>query len=169
MKRPLCALIACLPMAGFTAPPPLAAGFGWFGTLPGSCWTGLLPDGVTQHTHCYTSQFGKFVRGTARLESDREGTRFTIFEGDSVYSWESTAKRIGYVIWGTDGSLRLLHAHYEGEELMFPIPSRADPAKVAFRSAGRRIDADTIEVRREQPQGDKWTTQFKVVYRRGGS
>lgn len=169
MKRSFRALIVSLPMAGFAAPPPLAPGFGWFGTLPGSCWTGRLPDGTTQHTHCYSTQFDKYVRGTARLESEKEGPRFTIFEGDSVYSWDAASNRMGYVVWGTDGSLRLFHAHYEGEELMFPVPSRADPAKIAVRSAWRRIDADTIVVRRERPQGDKWTTEFSVVYRRTGS
>ena len=98
LKGAFCALVVSLPLAGFAAA-PLDSGFGWFGALPGSCWTGRLPDGITRHTHCYSAQFGKYVRGTARLESEKEGTRFTIFEGDSVYSWEAAAKRIGYVIW----------------------------------------------------------------------
>lgn len=84
-------------------PAPLLAGsplakFGWFEGVVGSCWVGTFPDGKTQHSHCYTSQF---------------------------------------------------------------------PARLAYRSVWRRIDAQSFEVRREVPQGDGWRTELTVRYRKG--
>jgi hypothetical protein len=49
---------------------------------------------------------------------------------------------------------------------VFPVPSRADPATVAYRTVWRRLDADSFEVRRERPKGDAWATELTVVYRR---
>ena len=67
--------IALLAVAFTVAPDlyaqELPAGFGWFRNVVGHCWVGTLPDGITQHTHCYTSQFGRFIRGTSTLIQTR--------------------------------------------------------------------------------------------------
>jgi len=128
-------------------------GFGWFADLAGSCWVGLLPDGETEHTQCYETQFHKFLRGAAVLKTQREGQWQPVFEGDSLFAWDETRKAIVYYIWGSDGSHRPLEARYVGDELSFPVPARADASKVAYRSVWRRIDPDTFEVRRERPDG----------------
>lgn len=158
-------LLLCLPAMSISAQ-ELPAGFGWFASMAGSCWVGQFPDGRTEHTQCYTSQFGKFVRGTASLAAVKEGTRQHAFEGDSVFAWDGPSGKIVYYIWGSDGSHRQLHAQFVGEELHFPVPSRTEPARVSYRSAWRRIDENTFEVRRERPQGDQWSNELTVIYRK---
>jgi hypothetical protein len=159
------ALLLCLPVTSFAAQ-ELPTGFGWFGAMAGSCWVGRFPDGRTEHTQCYTSQFGKFLRGTASLASVKEGARHITFHGDSVFGWDEASKRIVYYIWASDGSHRQLHASYSGDELHFPVTSRTEPSEVLYRSVWRRVDADTLEVRRERPKGDQWSTELTVTYRR---
>lgn len=141
-------------------------GFAWLGDLRGSCWVGVFPDETTEHRQCYTTQFGRFLRGTAALAESKEGAREVVFEGDSVFAWDEVSQRIVYFIWGSDGSYRQLEAYVVGDELHFPIPSRDDPARILYRSAWRRIDADAFEVRRERPQESGWVTELTVVYRR---
>ena len=143
------------------AAPPLEK-FGWFADTVGSCWVGTFPDGKTRHTHCYTAQFGHFIRGTAALSV--EGT--DKFSGDSVFAWDPNERRIVYYLWASDGSHSSHEARYAGQELAFPIQSRKEPGKVAYRSVWRRIDADSFEVRREVPDGAGWKTELTVVYRR---
>ena len=55
-------LLLCIPAAPRFAQ-ELPPGFGWFRSVADSCWVGQFPDGRTEHTQCYTSQFGKFLRG----------------------------------------------------------------------------------------------------------
>ena len=144
----------------------LPAGFGWFAAVANTCWVGQFPDGRTEHTQCYTSQFGKFLRGSAALATITDGRRNVTFEGDSVFAWDEASKRIVYYIWGSDGSHRQLSAEYAGDELHFPVPTRADPARLSHRSAWRRVDTETIEVRRQRPTGTEWTTELTVTYRK---
>ena len=141
-------------------------GFGWFGSLAGACWTGTFPDGKTTHTQCYTRQFDKFLRGTATLAEQRDGAAHTLFEGDSVFAIDEATRRIVYYIWGSDGAHRRLDAHYIGDELAFPVESRKEPGRIAYRSVWRRLDNDAFEVRRERPDGNAWKTELTVVYRR---
>jgi hypothetical protein len=143
--------------------------FNWFGALSGSCWVGVFADGVTEHTQCYTTQFGAFMRGTASLAERKDGKREVRFEGDSVFAWDESSRRIAYFIWGSDGSYRELEAEFVGAEIHFPVPSRDDPARILYRSVWRRIDTDTFEVRRERPGDDGWTTELTVVYRRAAA
>lgn len=165
VRRPL--LVAALLAAATAAyAQSLPAEFGWFATLAGSCWTGKFPDGATEHTQCYTTQFGRLLRGTATLAATKDGHREVRFEGDSVFAWDGSAMRIAYTIWGSDGSLRTLAAHYDGDELVFPVPDRTSPANVAFRSVWRRVDDASFEVRRERPHGDGWNRERTVVYRK---
>jgi hypothetical protein len=144
-------------------------GFDWFGELSGSCWVGVFPDGATEHTQCYTSQFGAFLRGTAALAENKESKRQVLFEGDWVFAWDEASRQIVYFIWGSDGSYRQMEAQFVGEELQFPVPSRDDPSRILYRSVWRRIDADTFEVRRERPQEGGWTRELTVDYRRAAA
>ena len=88
------------------------------------------------------------------------------FFGDSVFMWDPKSGRIVYSIWGSDGSLSSHEAHYLGDELSFPVNSRRDPGKLAYRSIWRRIDGESFEVRREVPDGTGWRTELKVLYRK---
>lgn len=159
------ALLLCLPAASLSAQ-ELPVAFGWFGAMAGSCWIGQFPDGRTEHTQCYASQFAKFLRGTASLATVKDGIRQVMVEGDSVFAWDEASKTIIYYIWGSDGTHRQLHAKYVGGELHFPVTSRTDPSRVSYRSVWRRLDASTFEVRRERPREDQWTTELAVTYRK---
>lgn len=92
-----------------------------------------------------------------------------VFEGDSLFAWDEATRSIVYYIWGSDGSHQRLEARYIGEELAFPVPSRKDPAQIAYRSVWRRISDDSFEVRRERPAAGAWSTEMSVVYRRVGA
>jgi hypothetical protein len=81
-------------------------------------------------------------------------------------AWNDKKKRIEYYIWGSDGSYSRHYAYYSGDELVFPVEDRNDPAKVAFRSVWRRVDPSSIEVRREVPEGEGWKTELTVLYRK---
>lgn len=140
--------------------------FRWFDSLAGSCWVATFPDGRTVHTQCYTRQFGKFMRGSARLESEREGQRSTQFEGDSMFAWDQSTRKIAYFIWGSNGSYRQLDAHCVDEELFFPVPGRTDPTQIAYRSVWRRMGENSFEVRRERLSAGAWGVDVKVVYRK---
>lgn len=159
-------LLLCLAAPRALPAQELPAGFGWFRHVVGHCWTGLLPDGSTRHAHCHSSQFGSFIRGTSTLSRIGEGDRTPLFEGDSLFAWDAANARIVYCLWGSDGSHRQLDAQHLGEELAFPIPTRADPARVAYRSVWRLRNPESLEVRRERPEGDAWRTEFKVLYSR---
>lgn len=140
--------------------------FGWFADVVGTCWVGTFPDSKTQHSHCYTSQFDQFIRGTATLSSEQDGKMKDQFFGDSLFTWDENEKRIVYYIWGSDGSHGKHEAYYSNDELVFPVKSKSDPEKVMFRSVWHRIDSDSFEVRREVPDGEGWKTEMKVLYRK---
>jgi len=159
------ALLLAAPVSMATPP----AGFGWFADLVGACWSGRFPDGKTRHTQCYTSQFDRFVRGTAKLSGEHDGELKDQFFGDSLFAWDEKDQKIVYYIWGSDGSHARHEASYAGDELLFPVRSRKDPTVIAYRSAWRRIDADTFEVRRESPDGTGWKTELTVVYHKDGA
>lgn len=155
-----------------SAPVALAGpldGFGWFASLVGSCWVGKFPDGRTRHTQCYTSQFDRYLRGTAVLSTEQGGVAKDQFSGDSLFALDESSGRIVYYIWGSNGSHGRHEAHYSGDELVFPIARKDDPAVTGYRSVWRRIDAETFEVRRETPDGDGWDTELTVVYRKVGA
>lgn len=155
-----------------SAPVALAGpldGFGWFASLVGSCWQGGFPDGKTRHAQCYTSQFDRFLRGTAVLSTELDGVVKEQFSGDSLFALEAASGRIVYYIWGSNGSHGRHEAYYASDELVFPVARKDDPAVTSYRSVWRRIDADTFEVRRETPDGDGWNTELIIVYRRVGA
>jgi hypothetical protein len=165
MTRLAAAILFLVAAPGALAQPGVA-GFGWFAEMAGSCWAGDFPDGKTRHTQCYTTQFGKFMRGTASLLAEKDGRQHVIFEGDSMFAWDEAGKRMVYYIWGSDGNHGRHEGSYAGEELVFPVVSRADPSTVVSRSVWKRLDRDTFEVRRERPSGSEWNTILKVTYRR---
>jgi hypothetical protein len=156
-------VLAC---AAARAAEPAPKAFGWFADFAETCWVGDFPDGKTRHKHCYTSQFGKLMRGTAVLSVQSDGKWEERFYGDSVYAWKEKDARIDYVIWGSDGSLARLEAFYEGESLVFPVRSSKDPSTIAYRSVWRRQDDGSLEVARERPADAGWRREFAVKYRR---
>lgn len=144
------------------AAPP--AGFGWFATLAGSCWSGEYPGGGGD-TQCYEWQYGRYLRGTIEISANGGDGTPRKLAGDSVFDWDASANRIRYSNWSDAGSLQHGEAYYEGEFLRFPdVKSRDEEPRA--RSSWRRIDADSFEVTRERRDGDAWAAEFAVTYRR---
>jgi ketosteroid isomerase-like protein len=91
-----------------------------------------------------------------------------------MFAWDEAAKKIVYYIWGSDGSHSRHEAWYEGQDLVLPVHSKTNPGTVAYRSLWRRVDASTIEVQRQVPEGAQgdspaglnWRTELTVVYHR---
>lgn len=144
------------------AAPP--AGFGWFGSLAGSCWVGEYQAGGGD-TQCYEWQYGRYLRGTIEIDMKSGAGAPQKLTGDSVFDWDAKSGRIRYSNWSDAGSLQHGEAYYEGDLLLFPdVKSRDEEPRT--RSSWRRIDADTFEVTRERRNGDAWTAEFSVTYRR---
>lgn len=165
---PLLVSLLTAPVAASAADASLAK-FGWFADMAGSCWSATYPDGKTQHTHCYTGQFGHFIRGKATLSGEHNGALVERFQGDSLFAWNEAERRIDYYIWGSDGSHGRHEASYADDQLLFPVKSKKDPSKTAFRSVWKRIDDTSFKVRREVPDGAGWKTEMTVVYRKSGA
>ena len=165
MLRVVAFLALLVTTSAVTAAGPLEK-FGWFAGVVGSCWRGTFPDGKTQHTHCYTSQFDQFIRGTATLAGEHNGVMQDSFFGDSMFAWDEKNQRITYYTWGSDGTHGRHEAYYEGQDLAFPVRSKKEPDKVAYRSLWHRLDDGAFEVHRQVPEGSGWKTELKVVYRK---
>ncbi|GAB2507470.1 hypothetical protein GCM10027084_22980 [Pseudoxanthomonas sangjuensis] len=164
MRKVFPALLCLAPLVAIAGEP--LSKFGWFADMVGSCWKGTLPDGVTEHSHCYSGQFDQFIRGTATLSAQQDGKRVEQFQGDSLFAWDDENREIIYYIWGSNGSHSRHKAMYADGDLAFPIESKKEPGRIAHRPLRHRIDNDPFEVRREVPDGDGWKTELTVLYRR---
>ena len=153
-------------MAGAGSAQSQTADFRWLAGLAGACWSGVFPDGKTRHTQCYRMQFDRFLRGSASLSIEQNGVSRLQFEGDSVFAADPANASIVYYIWGSDGSHRQLSAHFSGDEILFPVPSRKAPHEIAYRSVWRRVSDNAFEVRRERPAAGGWSVELTVMYRR---
>lgn len=156
-----------LATAAIAATPPadsaVAAGFGWFGTLAGSCWRGEYAGGGD--TQCYEWQFGRYLRGAIEITAKGKDGSPRKLAGDSVFGWDAKARRIRYSNWADVGNLVHGEAYYEGELLRFlDVKSRDEEPRT--RSTWRRIDADSFEVTRERRDDGGWKAEFSVTYRR---
>jgi hypothetical protein len=141
---------------------PLAP-FGWFKDMAGSCWTGILPDGKTTDTQCYTVQYGRLLRGTIKVHG---GAPADDLEGESIYAWNAKADRVQYALWTSNGAYGTGEMYAEGEWLIFPPANANSPG--ATRMVWNRIDADTFVVIREKRDGKAWSKLSEVTYRRSG-
>jgi hypothetical protein len=143
--------------------------FGWFADMAGSCWTGRYPDGKTTDTQCYSTQYGRMLRGTIKLHGMHAGQSVSNFEGDSVYAWDAKSGKIRYSFWASDGTYGTAEAYLDGDTIVFPVSDPKDAMRVIARSVWRRIDADNFSVTRERLTDGAWQEQFKVTYTRGPS
>jgi hypothetical protein len=137
--------------------------FGWFADLAGSCWRGEPRSDGRSDEQCYSSQFGKFMRGTIRFyQADR-----LTGEGDSVFSFDPNARLIVYTQWASNGSFGFGEASLEGDELVFHN-RLADGNEAPARSVWRRgstPDAFVVSRQRRDDRGD-WKEEGSITYKR---
>jgi hypothetical protein len=164
MKNRTLILVLLLASASALAqmsPSPLAAA-GWFATLAGACWRGEHPSGKSSDTQCYETQYGRYIRGTIKVQDDK-GTLLT--EGDSVFAPDSKSGRIAYSQWASNGSYGTGEMAVDGPVLRFQHRQAEGAARIRFTWS--RLDADSFRVSRERRLDDgKWKEEFGVVYHR---
>jgi hypothetical protein len=67
----------------------------------GHCWSGEFSTGAVD-THCFESIYGgRHVRHRHELK----GPGSLLYRGETVYSWDGAAKRIGYTYWSSSGGI----------------------------------------------------------------
>jgi hypothetical protein len=155
-------LLASATALAQTAPNPLAAA-GWFASLAGACWRGEHPTGKSSDTQCYETQYGRYIRGTIKVQDDK-GTLLT--EGDSVFAPDPKLGRIVYSQWASNGSYGTGEMRIDGPVLRFQH-RQPEGAESRIRFTWSRLDADSFRVSRERRLDDgAWKEEFGVVYRR---
>jgi uncharacterized protein YndB with AHSA1/START domain len=135
------ALKASFARAG--APPsPLRAELEPLRFLLGHCWRGEFRDGSVD-THCFESVYGgQHVR-------DRHEVKGTgaPYRGETLYSWDGAAKRVGYTYWNSSGGLSrgTLAAKGEGLDFGDEAYTGADGRKTTISTMWRKVGADSYE------------------------
>ena len=127
MRKFLCLLLF---VPGFAAAQP-DAGYQPLAFLADHCWKGAFPGGRTDE-HCFTWIYGgKFLRDrhTVRAEGKPDAL------GESIYFWDSAAKRLEYLYIESDGGFSRGPVSIENEALVFPDTSFVEKGKtMVYRS-----------------------------------
>ena len=154
-------LLLAPPTAGAALP---EGAFGWMAGLAGHCWRADLGDG-TSDTQCYSTQFGRFLRGTIEIAAPDAAGR-PPYRGDSLLAWNADRAEIAFRYWGSAGNVGEFVGTLAGEDIVFtsvPGPSGAAPAT---RNVWTRIDGDSYRVVRQKRSGGAWTDLLAVTYSR---
>lgn len=135
-------------------PAPLAPNLQPLAFVAGSCWRGTFPDGRRTDTHCFTPMSGgAFVRDLHVVEGAPAP-----YSGETLYRWDSAARRIVYDYYASDGS------HSDGvvlgaaNGLVFPEEAHLAPdgTETLIRSSWTRDGADAYLVLAETMRGAAW-------------
>ena len=65
------------------------------GGLAGHCWSAVYPDGP-RDTQCYSTQFGRFLRGTIEIVPAPAATARPPYRGDSIFIWNGKRSEIAF-------------------------------------------------------------------------
>lgn len=160
----LCAAMVSLAgSVAYAEEAPLAK-FGMLNRLVGSCWQGSY--GKTEDKQCYSSQFGRFLRGTIDLQTSAEDGRRQGYRGDSLFAWNAKQNCIDWFYWSDVGATGAVQATVDGDTVTFLDPPSPKTPEVRTKSVWRMLDADHYEVVRLQGKDAEWKETLRVVYRR---
>jgi hypothetical protein len=141
------------------------AGYQPLAFLADHCWRGALP-GAGADEHCFTWIYGgKFLRDrhTVRAAGKPDA------QGESIYFWDSSAKRLEYLYIESDGGFSRGPVSTDNEALVFPDTSFVENGKTAvYRSRWQRSGAGSYDVVTEFKSKDGWVPGFKVHMKQGG-
>lgn len=143
------------------APPPLRAELEPLRFLLGHCWRGEFANGAVD-THCFESVYGgQHVRD--RHEVTGKGAPY---RGETLYSWDPAAKRVGYTYWNSSGGVSRGSMAAKGEGLDFGDETYvgADGRKMTISTMWRKVGADAYET--VSTSGTDPTGSRVVRYRR---
>jgi len=124
-------------------PVPLRAELEPLRFLLGHCWRGEFGNGAVD-THCFESVYGgRHVRD--RHEVKGPGAPYG---GETLYSWDGSAKRVGYTYWNASGGVSRGAMTAKGEALDFGDETYigADGRKTRISTIWRKVGADSYEV-----------------------
>ena len=154
--RKLFCLLLLAPGCGFAAPD---AGYGPLAFLADHCWKGAFPGGRTDE-HCFAWIYdGKFLR-------DRHTVRAAGMPdalGESIYFWDSAARRLEYLYIESDGGFSRGPVSIDNETLIFPDTSFVEKGTtMVYRSRWQRRGTAAYDVVTEFKSNDTWVPGFKV-------
>ena len=127
--------------------------------LADHCWKGAFPGGGTDE-HCFTWVYdGKFLRDrhTVRAEGKPDAL------GESIYFWDSAAKRLEYLYIESDGGFSRGPVSIDHESLVFPDTNFVENGQtMVYRSRWQRSGEAAYDVVTEFKSKDGWMPGFKV-------
>ncbi|MGZ8307590.1 MAG: SRPBCC family protein [Allosphingosinicella sp.] len=127
---------------GAGAAPPLRAELEPLRFLLGQCWRGEFKNGAVD-MHCFESVYGgQHVRD--RHEVKGPGAPY---RGETLYSWDGAAKRVGYTYWNSSGGVSrgTMSAKAEGLDFGDETHTGADGRKMTISTMWRKAGADAYE------------------------
>ena len=158
-------LFLLLFVPGF-APAQPDAGYQPLAFLADHCWKGAFPGGRTDE-HCFTWIYaGKFLRDRHTVHAEGKPDAL----GESIYFWDSAAKRLEYLYIESDGGFSRGPVSIENEALVFPDTSFIENGKtMVYRSRWQRNGASAYDVVTEFKSKDGWDPGFKVHMQQAGA
>jgi len=151
-----------LPCSAAELPSPYAP----LAFLAGHCWQGELPgDKKDIDTHCFSWIYGsdKFVRDvhTVRGEGHKD------YVGESIYYWDSVAKKLQYLYVENAGGSSKGDVEANDTALVFPPTTYQEGGQTqTYRSRWTHSSADAYDVVTEFRKGDEWTPGWTVHMRK---
>ena len=154
MGRLTAALIlaaSALPMAPASATDRLNPNLQPLAFLAGSCWRTTMPGNGGTDTHCFTPMLGgHFLRDRHILSAVR-------YSGETLYRWDSAARRIRFDYYSSEGMLMSGTASSSGQGLTFELSYvSAEGRPVAMRAAWTRDGPDAYIVTQEVGENGAW-------------
>jgi hypothetical protein len=134
--------------------------------LADHCWKGAFPGGGTDE-HCFTWIYnGKFLRDRHTVRAAGKPDAL----GESIYFWDSNAKRLEYLYIESDGGFSRGPVSIDNEALVFPDTSFVENGKtLVYRSRWQRNGASAYDVVTEFRSKDGWVPGFNVHMEQGGA
>ena len=129
--------------------------------LAGQCWQGELPgDKKDVDTHCFSWIYGdKFLRDAHVVRGDGHKD----YLGESIYFWDSAAKKLQYLYIENAGGSSTGSVESVGNALVFPPTTYQENGKTqTYRSRWISNGADAYDVVTEFKKGDAWTPAWTV-------
>jgi hypothetical protein len=133
--------------------------------LADHCWKGAFPGGRTDE-HCFTWIYdGKFLRDRHTVHAEGKADAL----GESIYFWDSAARRLEYLYIESDGGFSRGPVSVDNEALVFPDTSFVEKGKtMVYRSRWQRSGASAYDVVTEFKSADGWVPGFKVHMEQAG-
>jgi hypothetical protein len=150
--------------AGTAAPPSTAADFSPMSFLVGSCWVGPLGGGAVTDEHCFEWLYKEHFIRDHHVVRDKSGA--TVYEGETLYSWNPLAKQIEFRYWSAEGLVVDGTVSRSGDSLVMPSHYASAEGMHELRTTWTRVGDDAYSATGAEKAGDQWKTQLSTEYRR---